>query len=408
MDTVFRAAASLAVACSTGLAVAGEVPASALSHSLSMEPILLDHSSLVFQFPQLAAGADTARSGFGRLAPRSMLFAYAAQETGLGAVLRRARFGGFVLSQASMLSRALDAQGVRFHSRSSVLQAGVAAGWRGWRIGTALRGSRDRQEGGSRGLSQGASSLSDDTDVGDFLEGAFGAGTSLGGAHIDVCLEVQRETYDLGTAVLGPADTLLAQLTAENPDAIRAVARIAAPLGRGLRLVAAGAYRGGELHWNGLQYESDRLTLLDFVQGQSGWMAAAALEMPASFLERAAVSGAYKRSRAVLAGTDDSSGVATAERFTEYAQVAVSGQRALWHELELQAAAGTTYERTRRDERQVGRGLIRSQGQRDEALRGNFAWGLSYGWRNLEFAAALDARLRPTEVFAYLDIHLGL
>lgn len=402
------AAAPLALATWAGFAAAGEVPATALSRSLAIEPILLDHSSLLFQLPQLAASADTLQDGFGRLAPRSVLLAYAANESGLGTVLRGPWIGGFVLSQPSYLATGMNAPGARFDQRSNILQVGAAVRWRRWRAGAALRGSRDRVEDGSRGLVAQGAILTGDTDAGDFLEGAFGLGARLGRSQFDVCVEIPHETYDLGTANMDPSDTLVVQLRGETRNAVRGVVRFTTPEWHGLRGVAAGAYRSGALSWSGLRYERLRLRLLDFEQGLDGWMAAMALEVPAPHFERVAVSGAYARGRKAIAGTEEYFGIVTVEQFTERGQFAVSGQRHLWHDLVMQAAVGVTYSRSRRDEVQVRRDETRTESDRSEGLRDSFAWGLTYAWRRLEFAATLDATLDPYSLFTYLDIHIGL
>lgn len=407
------AASVLVVLGCVTAARAGNVPSTALSASLRLDPILVNGSHLLFQFPQIVATADTARRDFGRIGARSMLFAYPdvnmypGDATGMGATWRGARTGGFVLSQLSYLP-GRNVGGGAFYSRSNILQVGAGTRWRGLRAGAALRGARDRREDGSNQDATGANQdrLQATRSVGDYLEGAVGAGASLGPAQIDLAIELPWQRYDIEGIAISAWDTLGLLLGGETSDALSAAARLATPLGRGAQLVVGGIYRLGHLHWTGHTYDGVRLVPVSFDQGLDAWSATASLSFPAPHVERVAISGRYARRRYGLA--DWAQPLASSERKDDTGALVLACRKRLWTDLHLHAGVSREYSRARFDQTTASSRERREQATLTESIGDGFAWGLAWSWQQFEFASSLSTTLQLADPLLRLDVHFEL
>jgi hypothetical protein len=400
----------LLAGCATG-ARAGEVPPTALSSSLRLDPMLLHSTSLVFRFPELVATADTMFLDFGRVCGRSMLLgyqdlSYATPSKGTGAVLRGAQSGGFVLSQASYLPGQTLGE-YDLPMRGDVLQAGAGFRWRGLRAGVALRGTRYRREEGTTSESApGARSERASRSVADFLEGAVGVGASLGPVQVDVAVELPWLRYDIEGILVASYDTLGLRRDGESVEARSAIARIAAPLGRGLHLVLAGTYETGHLAWSGHTYDGVRLARERFDQGLDAWSAAGSLSFPAPHVDRVVIAARYGRRRRGLALW--SSPIRSTERRDDSGSVTFAGRRPLWRDLHLYAGVSKEYSRWRRDTTESTRGTRQESATLGESIGDGFAWGLSWPWRRFEFASSLNTTLALEDPFLRLDVQLEL
>ena len=145
-------------------------------------------------------------------------------EFALGGMARFGPVGLFVLSQRPFTATALS-------TRSTVLQFGAGARWRGMRVGAAFRGSREREERFNEYRNQQDHRLEGRQAVHDYLEYAFGGGVRIHGATLDVVAEVLDEDFQLAGAYITNQDTLALQLAADAGGTLGWAARLEVPLG---------------------------------------------------------------------------------------------------------------------------------------------------------------------------------
>jgi hypothetical protein len=408
------ALAGLALQGGTNRAGAGEVPQSALSRSLGLEPELLERSSLVFQFPQTAMSFDAVRDRFpgspsGALPfetrePPSLLFASTdGEELAMGGIGRRGSLGLFVLSQRAF-------QPAAFNTRSTVLQAGTAAQWGGLRLGAAIRGSRDREEDAYVTNYENQDSGDGTQHVQDFLEYAFGLGIDLGGAALDVVLELPRQSFQIASIRISP-DTTAIQLSSDAGDAWAGAARVRIPLGERLEWITAGAYREGALEWSGRSFVDSRLRFVRFGTTALDWSVASTLVSTTPYVDRVFVAGAYTRSN--IPGLDPNfNELERTEERDRVASITVAAAHAIRPSLSAQVSVSKqyAYDRLDTDEMRLDfSGPYRTQRtRRTERFTDRFAWGLVWEWRRFELASSLSTTLDFFDLFAVLDVRLDL
>lgn len=403
--------AVLALGCAAPPVRAGNVPASALSLSLGLEPDLLDHPSLIFQFPQAATRFEAQIVGFRTTTvdglpfeskePDTYFFAYTGgDELGLGGIGRTGPLGFFVLSQRAY-------EPAVFSQRSTVLQVGAAAQWRGLRAGAALRGSREREENAR--TDTGGSSVSGDGDqqIHDFLEYAFGLGVAVRGASLDVVVELPRQSFQLGTVRVS-SDTTALQLSSDAGDAWSAAARLSVPFGGRFEWIAAGGYRENPLDWSGRIYDGSQLRFTHFGTTALDWSVAGALVTTTPYVDRIWVAGSYAR-RAVPTLNPRFNVLSVSDQRNRVAILTISASHTLRPSLSAQLSVRKQYEYLRTDSEELRTdSYLTLRTDRDERFSDQFAWGLVWDWRRFQFASSVSTTLDIENLLAALDVRFDL
>ena len=418
--TVGRIAmAALLGAALAAPARAGDLPNSALSLSWGLDPILIDSPALLCLFPERAVAADSAAS-LGVQLGRAALWAttdadpWNVDEHNLGAIWRGRWFGFFVLAQPNYLvggdlvrvgspSLINNFYPEPFMNESDVLQAGAGARWGGMRAGLAYRATRHRSETGDRDTpSDGSVYLRGEQNAIDFRELAFGLGADFRGASVDAAFEWQDEEYEETYGASTPSEMEATILRGEARGMAGFAARIDAPVGQRLRLVAAGHYRWAERTWTGTRYESTSSQAIAFGERAKTWGAHLGLVFATRYVERLVFAGSVVRYDEPLSGLVPPELWAVTRKASR-GTVTIAAEKAVWRALAVRAGVSGDYMKAEGGNKSIDDGGSRSRAE--ETLTDRFHWGLSYRWRGLRFEASLQAPPQIDIPFEHFDLY---
>ncbi|HZM17602.1 MAG TPA: hypothetical protein VFE28_16530 [Candidatus Krumholzibacteria bacterium] len=367
---------------------AGEFPITAFSSSLSTLPEYVDEEALLFQFPQRAGVTNTRLFAFG-LGSREAL----------GVAGNWGSHGFFLLSQ----------QGTLFGS--SLLQGGWGASWRGLRLGVAGRAARTHDEAGSLYTSQDpfyGNQLTVDFDGTErtLWEGSFGLGLGGKNAEVDLAVDVTSIQAELTYLHLDygrpPADTTLVHLESTEDLGLGGVARLRWHLGGGVEVVGAGSWHRVEDNYDGLEYIASRLSTVLLEHELESWFAGLSVSFPAGRIDWIAFTAHWQH---LEDGQRNSSARNQSTVTDEDGILSVALRQQLWQDLWGQAGVEIGYSQLERHETRLSSDgqSLQERVSTSSTLSENFAWGVSYVWRNVDLRAAVRETLPISNLFFALD-----
>ena len=377
---------------------AGDVPPTALSQVTGMDPILLDYSSLLFQFPQAVVARDSIPFSLGVAPQGSSVFGYVLDvEVGLGASVQLGRMGFFALSQ-----RAMDPS--YSNVRSTLMQFGTGVRVGPLQLGAAVRGLRQKYQTEYLQERPPYTYGGANEDIHDLIEPAFGIGVVAGGVCIDGVLELGFESYQIGNLRVDQ-DTLATQLLADTSAQPSGALRFSVPLGDWGRLTTAGQYGQANIDWQGLSFDN-RLRGLEFHEKREAWLASSALVFSTWLAQRVAIGGHYSRQ---IEPYFEASGSGATERHLLDARNA-SASLAIAREITTRfwghAAVALTYQETiATTKASSGQGSYQEVVAR-EYFEDRFSWGAAYSRREFDAVASVSTSLRLYDPIVALDAHL--
>jgi len=389
----------VAIAC-IAPARAGDVPTTALSQSIGMDPLLLDYSSLMFQFPQAVAAPDSVPLALGITPQGSSVLGYALDgEYAVGASVQSGRLGFFALSQRVLESPRYS------NARSTLLQFGTGVRVGPLRFGAAVRGLRDKEQseylrdGGPNYVYGGAAE-----NIHDLVEPAFGVGVVAGRVSVDAVLELGFESYQIGALSVGQ-DTTAIQLLADTGALPSGAVRFAASLGGWGRLIAAGQYGWAEIDWQGFRFDN-RLRVLEYHETREVWLAGSALVFSTRHIDRVAIATTFERRidpRFSPAGSRDAE---RSVRDSRSGAASLAIARQLYPTLWGHAAVVLTYFESFDDVTDFDSQGINREVRSQEYFEDRFSWGASYSRREFDAVASVNTSLRLYDPIVALDAHL--
>lgn len=412
---LFAACAPIALVSLAPAAAGSEVPVSALSSSLGMDPILVRYPSLVFQLPQTACDFPAQAFGFVDGAGSGI-----GQEYGLGVIARPGRSALFALAQPASWSNGW--YGPSFYTRSVQAGWGTRAGR--WRFGAALRGSQARDE-------EESSTTDEDYDGGERLSGsglrsrltrmeaALGTGVRTPRLDLDLAFELRRHDQTMTGAALdvqsSHKDTVGLGMETDGDVAPAAIARARFRACDGTELVLAGEWNEFRASWSGWHYRASHeysdveweAARIAFDEYGRRWFAGGALSSTMRRIDRITVSASYAEERQPYAGVSSYYPARTWTR-TRTGAAAFSLRHEIARNLDAQAGlrvAYTDWRERRVSERPDYLSVGTDSGQ---GMNETFSMGLSYSWKRMRLAAALNTPPQIGRPFALFDVRLLL
>jgi hypothetical protein len=381
---------------------AGEVPTSAYANSLQAPAYLLDHESLVFQYPQRAVLLD--QQAFVHASDTES--SYSGTSRGLGVVFRTSRHAAFLLDQTHAA--------ISFDwSSLDLIQAGWAGRFGPVRVGLAARAAhgRDYQERLDQDRYAEETRLYESrTDVTiRYREAAAGIGWGQDGFTCDIACELFRERFDsVNYSGRSYDDTTAVELDSDEPLLKRVAARASLRLGAGTRLTLGGGYRETSvvLDWTRRTEEDTFRGHLD--QYGHEWSVGLALSREFAERGRGRLFARYANERhpGEIGSGWDYSATQLVSRLAvrETADLGLSLERPVWYELLLLAGFRTSFtlaEDAYRREDADGQFLATKDVE--ESFSHWFSWGLHRSFGQLALTGALYTDLRVGEPFLFID-----
>lgn len=397
--------AALAICTALGqspAALAGDVPPSAYSLALGIEPFLLEDIDLVFEFPQWAAMRDSIELAFGRTIEGAFLQGSsdfdefsAGTRFGLGPATL------FALSQRSYVLRPV------FGNPGNVVQIGTALGGSGLRGGVALRGWRavdelfDRSSypGFRRDIVQQATT--------DYLGGSAGIGLMAGRLRIDAAVEVASVELEVSGLSQNNAEVTTLWASGGSDGLIAGSLHAGVPLGDRARFVAGGRFQAGEIAWTGQRYVGSTPSQFARSFSVESWLAGATVGFTAPRVDAVLLSASFERLRDAFT-MPDYGGERSEIGRDDTARVGIALGKRLWRVLDMHAAVTRTWLRDWRQTERIEPTSSDLRSQRTDRLTDRFSWGVSYRWRGIRFTGALDEDLTLFDPFMALDVQIEL
>ncbi len=401
-----RVAVAFAVVSWAALTGASTIPSTAASQSTGIDPMLLEHVALLYQFPQMALADSQVSAGphFTGLPLESGLFA--TDGAGFGVLVRGRSLAVFALTQPSYVPTRGDRYSV--DESGQVVQAGLGMRAGAVRFGAALRGTRVRGQSGTEDQTPRQSQDSSSEEVLDYLEAGFGCGVDFGPTRVDLEVEVPHRTAKVGGLRVTSSDTLGARLQTDSRQAWNLVGRVSRPLGGSTHLVAAASYEHGALEWVGQVYTANTTRDTSLTQGLEGWSGAASVATTTRYLDVVAVSAVFSRRQFAAGSFDRYEGFVRANRDVENGALAFSVARQVWRSVTLYAHVQATYYRTKFESAGArSNGSPYFERRSNEYLSGRFGWGAAYSYKRCRFFGALQDPPSLSSPLARLDLQVG-
>jgi len=339
---------------------ASEVPGSAYSDALGIDPTFLDHSTQVFVHPARLIDVDSGVEGFS-LSNRSALVAK--RSLGRGAI-------------------GLQSQD------SDVLGLIWAMGSEQYRVGTTFRG-RYRTTASESGQSESSSSLG-------YFEPRLGISRVTKDSQLDLTFAARFPQTEIETPGLG-MQNILEQTDPVQPSVSL---RINRALSEVSSIQLAGSYASRDVEW-ATNEEGATHPGLGERYGHE-WFVGAAWRTQTNDLDELYVSLDYEQSRPSIFANDPDRGFV---RHSEVYGLAVSGVADLFAR-NLRGLIGLRWshsENVTLRSQVTGRDL-----DRVEEIGGEFTWGLDYQWRNLNVTGAMKTDLQLGSPFLSVDAGVSL
>ena len=417
MHAVLRALRLPAVAIVAGIlwvamAHASTIPATALSLSTGIDPMLLEQVELLYQFPQMALADSQASAGphFTGLPLQSGLFATTPAGTygsGLGVLVRGRSLAVFALTQPSYVPMSGDRNSI--DRTGQIVQAGLGMRAGTVRLGATLRGTRVRSQNGTEDRTPRQSQINLREGVLDYLEAGFGCGADLGRTRVELEVEVPHRTAKLGGLQITSSDTLGARLQTYPHQAWNLVGRVSRPIRSRAHIVAAASYEHGELEWAGQIYTANTTRDTSLTQGLEGWSGAVSVAATTRYLDVVAVSAGFSRRQSPGASFDFYSGFVRANRDVEESTLTFSVARHIWRSVTLCANVQALYSRTKFESVYAQSTVDSPHFERSssESFSQGFGCGASYSYKRFHFFGALQTPPSLSYPFERLDLQIG-
>lgn len=391
-------------------AESSEIPVTALSSSLNMDPILVDSPALVFVFPEMAA--DHPAQAMGTVD----VYDYD-QQNGLGVIARPGQHALFALSQPVSWRVA----GYGSTRETSRLQAGWSVRSGAWRLGAALRGSQLREENGR-------------TEQDDYydpprltgrafqeritrLEAALGAGLRSRSVDLDLSLELRRHDQTISrasfttTAQYSDTTALGIETNGDLSPAFSARARF--EIGADAAIVVATEWSEFRARWDGWSYramhddadEEWELVRLSPEQYGRRWFAGAAVLVPTRVVDEIDVSASFFDVDQPYIAADESYAWNIHEGLRTGA-VAVSVREELLRNLEALAGLRVSYSERRTSEEMRNSTRTSTDILKRDEMNENLSAGLAYSWRRFRLAGMLDMPPQLSRPFFIADVRV--
>ncbi|RPJ44200.1 MAG: hypothetical protein EHM19_07155 [Candidatus Latescibacterota bacterium] len=372
-------------------AASGEIPESALSHSLRIRPEFLDGEGLLFAFPQRASSVDAqvlSLSGSGAL----------------GMIGRTESAGFFVL-----------AQGTPSHlpGASTLYQAGWGIGLSSFSFGAAVRASYKSEQGQSGRLrihDPEEYDFDGSTNLDRSIQGAFGLGVHRGSFRADLAVDWERSSQEGGRvdrigSYYDGYDTLWSQAESRNDGAWGASARVAFPLGEKVTAVAVGSWIRPDQDWTSAALADTFFLRRDEKLKIELWRAGVAFAFPGGMLDRIIVSSMVR----VREGLDIVPRYDGFMRETAYRNYWISGsvEHAIRPPWVVRAGVEGRYEKSTFYETRLAiPDQIYYERSGEESMGADFSWGTSYRWRNIRLDGSVSKTLDIDYLLVGLDAHV--
>lgn len=378
-------------------AARADVPVSAQSISLAMEPLLLDHANLIFELPQRGAGSPSI--AMAQVADGSDA------ELGLGLILASGPIRYFTLSSPD-LAGAVDGFFSGSGSDSRVFQVGLAGGGRAVRAGASVRASTGKAESRDTRTRPGQDSDDHWEVQSRWAEGALGVGLGRN-FSLDAAIAVARAEIEGNNSFRREEDLAVESLEADPKTWWTATLRSRIPAAGG-EIVAAGRYGTRDRSWitrwdDGSSPQEGRLER----SGES-WLAALSYQRPSETLDWLAFSLSHEE--LTWMGVTARSGLQVERETTRVSAFSISGREKIWRELEGQFGLRKAYARYR-DNILVVRTSTESRTELweySEELEDRFSWGLVAPWKRFVLAGSVDTTLDLENVLVALDLQVAL
>ncbi len=385
---VAATAAVLALAASA--ADAGEFPNTAFASSMTTRSEYVDEAALLFVFPERAGIAGS----------RILALDLGGSEA-LGAVGSARGHGFFLLSQRSSPL-----------ALSSLLQAGWGVAWHGMRLGVAGRAARSQEESGRLfAYYNPVPGQPDEYDLGfdgyerTLWEGALGLGCGGERVELDVAVDVHAIDAQLTFLDLqygSPfADTTLVALESVSDPVFGGAGRLRWRLGGAAEMVGAGGWSRFEEDFEGIQYFASDLSNVFLERDLESWFAGLSASFPAGRIDWLAMTGHWRHLEDDLRNNSSRQQRTTTN---EDGVLSIALRQALWRDLWGQAGIAVAYHRFEENSLSVDSNSRLFESRRSNAsFSEDFAWGVSYVWRNVDLRAAVRETLPISNLFFALD-----
>jgi hypothetical protein len=385
---------------------AGDVPPSAYSIGLGVEPSLLEDIDLVFDFPEWAVVADSAALEFGRRPAGGFLHgATDFDELAAGARFDVGSLAAFALSQRSYVPGSTFSTSPAL---SNVVQLGVAVGGAGRRAGAAVRGSRTRSEATEVVVGIGSERTNVRQDIVDYLAASAGAGFAAGDARIDFAIEATDVDIDVSGMRRSDSDTTTLRVRGTSDKVVAGSVHVGMPLGRRVRAVVSGRFQAGEIHWAGQRYNGGASVPVARSLSVESWIAGVTLAFAAPRVDAVLVSGSFERLRDANLRFDSFDGETRNIGREDLGKLGIALRKRLWPAFDARAGVVRTYSREWQGFERVASDFLNSSGQRVDRITDTFTWGAVYRWRGFWFTGAFNQSLTVSDPLAALDVHIEL
>lgn len=374
---------------------AGEIPLSAIENATLVPGELLDLPSIIALHPQrsvLAPAQMTALANTGATTTDRTLFGIARTE----------RHAVFVLTQPMLLQT-----GSSFSSLSiaPVLQGGWALKAGPLRLGTAIRGARERSSEVSSSVSSGSFGTREDVDE-DLVrlrETAVGLGLGEGAAFLDISFEIVSREFRANGLRRFDLDADVVALRVESNSRYGVWMRAGLPISADLSLRAAGGYADETSELTLTQGSSPMVpvTTLDEIAGQR-WEASLSLHSSTAALDWDLWTR-YANQRGLTAGATSSSTVIYGIRELDHVEGGVSIRRGIWWKLDLYSGVRSSYETVDRQEFRTDAGGSTKIRLEEDEIGDAFSWGLSRDFQDFTLGASLRTTLALSDPLATVD-----
>lgn len=364
----------------------GQVPDNAQARSLQMRPEFLDDVSLIFLYPQRAGGTSGGLVSFVR----------DSGVDGLAAIGNAHSNGFFLLTQPG--------RGVL--ASTSLVQAGWGVSWNRARFGLAFRGGHEESEDIRRQESpQAPEAFSGESENFTRFEGGFGIGVELDRLELDLEAELTREDITLQFARVD-SDTLAASVENTADPFLGTSGRLGIRITPAVEIVAVGSWTDAPRQTlEGLQLVENRVSPVRLEHDFERWSAGLAIRFETSRIDAIWISSHWDRNE--FPAFQFQSYVA--KQALDTARVGASVQHRFWRELEGRAGLEARYQKSVSELREIRPDLYRSSStSTTKNVSPQFAWGVSYSWRNFEVRTSVEQTLDLFDLFIALDLIVEL
>lgn len=370
--------------------IADEVPATALSKSLSIPSEVPDHPALLFRYPQRAPLLESQGFAFvGSVESRSAG----------GGIVRSGKLGGFVIAQP------LDYPSNAILGSDPILfQAGVGI-QRDWlRAGAAVRAASLIRDGSSR---EEGDPFPEDGSFGRtnrLIEPAFGLGFDRADHRIDLEVSLADLTHRYRVAESDGTG----RLDLVSDPIPNFSARLDLAIGKRSRAILIGSYAGSDVEWEAQASRQGSTIAADERIWRDDWSSTVAWITTTGSLDWLAVHGSYRAQRD---GSANLSGDRLlVQRSTDRkGTIGLSARRTIYQTLDLLAGVSGSYElaRDERAIRQMATALVRTTTTESESASDRFSWGASYSWKGIRLAGAMNTSLSLSSMFYSIDLQVA-